>query len=432
MEIPANDWARAQELLVKLVQILTPFAEQGAAPKEPPLATPFSQRLFIPPLPQKKEEKTRFPFDVKLLTTLRLAEREMARWIETPAPREEPLIETKQETERIFTKSREESLPQPLPPKETPPKETAAPAVRPLPLRPEGRPVPPPPRRENGPIHKPAREEERKLVQTHAQKIVVQVRAAIQTLSQFSQLEDPKAAPFKEVMKKLKPLIDELIEAVGRGEQHAADDEALPFSRAVRLPPKQQKAIPKPISMPETAWPRREKPKETKEPKKPQPIHHRPSEKKESIPFFQSEKKETAPTFQNRGEERPFLQTREEKRVEEPLAAVREESKPLVPMEKRETKRESPPRPNFEPREAPKPIPPTKEKATPPVYPSESREAPPKKESERTAPFERISLSAAPFIPQIPASFANQKKSKKKGFWFRDEEEEERDSRAKE
>lgn len=71
-------------------------------------------------------------------------------------------------------------------------------------------------------------------VRGQAQRLIDQVRTAIQNLSSFANLEHPKVAPFRDAIKKLKPLIDELIESVSRGdaaEEGSRQHRAVPLSQ---------------------------------------------------------------------------------------------------------------------------------------------------------------------------------------------------------
>jgi hypothetical protein len=194
MDIQPTEWSRAQELLVRLVQVLTPIVQQGSGEG----ISSFSRSLFVPP-----EPLATFPFSVRLLKVLTQAQSQMSQWIE---------------------EAKEESAPQqksPLVPAPSPKREVPfAPIFS----------------------QKPA--------QGRAKELIIQVRQAIRTLATFSTVENPKPPPFREVMRKLKPLIDDLIETVGKTDMHSSDDWASPNRKAVPIPARQEQIFPKRIPLP--------------------------------------------------------------------------------------------------------------------------------------------------------------------------------------
>ena len=68
-----------------------------------------------------------------------------------------------------------------------------------------------------------------------AKKLIDQVRDAIGVLCTSSNLIDPKAAPLREALLRLKQPIDELIKAVSQEGMHSADEES-PKSVQAEIP----------------------------------------------------------------------------------------------------------------------------------------------------------------------------------------------------
>jgi hypothetical protein len=80
-------------------------------------------------------------------------------------------------------------------------------------------------------------------VENQAQKLIEQVRGAILSLSSSSYLFDPIAEPFCDALKRLKPLIDQLIDAVSReGVQPIGEARESGEARKERFAPSRFKA----------------------------------------------------------------------------------------------------------------------------------------------------------------------------------------------
>lgn len=162
MDLNRVEWSKAQNLLVQLVQILTPLVE-----KDP--AVVLNTRFFIPPDAKGDPLAIRHPVRV-----LHFAQRQVAEWIEQ------------------------------LPPS-TPPKRGG----------------------ERGAANERAPE---RPLSTQAQKLINQVRNAICSLCTSSNIVEPKAAPLREALLKIKPYIDEMVRAVSHEGMHSSDDEPNPHS----------------------------------------------------------------------------------------------------------------------------------------------------------------------------------------------------------
>lgn len=239
MDLNPVEWTQAQDLLRKLVQTLTPLTS-GVAPRRSPLSPnsasmgpeliPFNKRLFIPSF---GESLPSFPYPVRLLSALRSTQQQMEELIEKLPIAE---IHFSKETaakslKKITAENTKETAAKPLEKitaEKTEFTEKESVAVQKVPQR--------------SPVSAS--------VSGQAQKIIDQVRDAIGTLSNSANLVDPKAAPLREALKRLKPLVDALIHAVGRGDMPSSEDEASPtFRFAVPKSPREhlfKKEIPIP------------------------------------------------------------------------------------------------------------------------------------------------------------------------------------------
>jgi hypothetical protein len=91
-----------------------------------------------------------------------------------------------------------------------------------------------------------------------AQKLVEQVRGAIHNLSSSSFLNSPKDAQLRDVMRKIKPLLDDLIETVTQVSESQSSNKERPFKQVVPVQLreamlKKQIAFPHGIAVPYTA-----------------------------------------------------------------------------------------------------------------------------------------------------------------------------------
>jgi|GEM_PF-4318946 len=207
MEIKQGDWILAQGLLVLLAQTLS--AKGGAAESLPGFAAMalLADRAFKKPVPCASE---RFPRKVQLLPTLLVAQKQMECWIET-IPAEEKA---------------QDGNPAERPQINQPPaaKEKAAPRVAPRTLAPAV----------------PGGES----VSIKAGKLIEEVRLAIQTLSTSSFLSDPKPVPIRAALAKLKPLVDEFIEALSESCADSREErDPAPFKERAAFPVKKESAF---------------------------------------------------------------------------------------------------------------------------------------------------------------------------------------------
>lgn len=162
MNLNRSEWSKAQDLLVQLVQILTPLAEKDSA-------SVLNNRFFVPPGANDDPLAFRHPVRV-----LHFAQQQVAEWIEQlPAP-------------TVSQRGGEGGS-----------------AIDRAPARP---------------------------LSTQAQKLIDQVRNAICSLCTSSNIVEPKAAPLREALLKIKPYIDEMVQAVTHEGMHSSDDEPNPHS----------------------------------------------------------------------------------------------------------------------------------------------------------------------------------------------------------
>lgn len=184
MDLNRVDWSNAQDLLLKLVQILSPFTEKGT-----PASLFLNQRFFIPPLMGGQVSTLRS--SVRLLSSLRTVQKQMGELLEKNEPSPEA----------------GENLQGPVSEKKEPAKTSAEEKKS-------------PPAKNDLPLYK------------QAQKLIDQVQDAIGNLCQSSHIKDPKEEPLREALKRLKPNLDRMIDGVTHEGMHDAD-EGLPSSRYI-------------------------------------------------------------------------------------------------------------------------------------------------------------------------------------------------------
>lgn len=281
------EWNRAQDLLLKLVQVLTPLTEQSL-----PTAYILNQRFFAPPRPSE-ELNIRHP--VTLLSSLH---KEVEKMIgEIPVgEKKEGSVEAKSEP------------------------------------------------KEGSPLAK------------QAKRLIDQVQEAIGKLCHSSNIKDPKEEPLREALKRLKPNLEKIIEAVNHEGMHSSDD-GLPSPFRYPVPRSaREELIKKLISFPE---------------REPMPRKEEGEIKREkSLP-----REARASSFRvltsalERGEEGSRIKGSE---------VPEEWVEPKLPVQAQE-------------KGAPRPV-------------------------------DRASIPAAPFTPETRTLTPGRKKKKRKGFWFRDDQ----------
>ncbi len=175
MNLIPIDWSEAQAILLKLVQTLTPWTG-----KEVPTSFFLSKRFSFPS--DLAEGTPHLRSSVKLLTTLRNARELVDEWVpdSSDAPRPES------------------------------PEGKAS--------QPEGKKIHPVP------------------FAKQAERMIHEVQEAIGTMVYSAQLKDPKEEPLRLALKRLKPHLDELIEAVANEGMHSADDRPAPFRFPLAVP----------------------------------------------------------------------------------------------------------------------------------------------------------------------------------------------------
>lgn len=326
MDLNRVEWSRAQDLLLQLVQILSPLAERDS-----PVSFFLNKRFFIPPaLGADDGAFSRFRHPIRLLPTLHSVQKQVDEMLgETFGTRAPQSDETVQQPESQQRKS------EILVKKEPDPLD----------------------KKEGSPESQTSEEKSYLALPRQAKKLIDQVQDAISKLCHSTNLKDPKEEPLREALRRLKPNLDRIIEVVTREGMHSANDGFSPYRFALPRSPREN-LLKKLISFPESNSTR---PKEIKK------IHDNPM----PSPFPEKSKAIAA-----KGE-RPTLSN---------LAQV--------------------------------PLP-------PPIL-SEKKQTLQKEQEHR--PIERTTLPAAPFVSITRQLTPARKKKKRKGFWFRDAEEERNNS----
>lgn len=218
-------------------------------------------------------------------------------------------------------------------------------------------------------------------VAKQAKQLIAEVQEAIGKLVNSEFIQAPKEAPLKEALKKLKPNLDQIIEAVTKEQESETEEE--PSFRHPLPRPQREEGMKKSLPTPETPKRTPDVKRAVQEVKKettsstPEPLERREAPKKP------------------RGEGRAL-----EKKEPEVAAAPKEVVKPFS----------TPPKAV--------PIPPQGE---PFVLPEEPEARP--------FPVEEVkALPAVPFVPQHKNLDPLRKKKKKRGFWFRKDREKENES----
>ncbi|HSX10598.1 MAG TPA: hypothetical protein VLF94_02640 [Chlamydiales bacterium] len=178
MNLNPIEWSKAQGLLLQLVQMLSPLTQQEAT-----AISPLKLRFFVPP---SREETGVYPLRhpvTVLKATLHAAREQMQEWIEQLPTAPNGKVEEK-----------------------TPPSRTSPSAKG------EGSPVPKP--------------EPKPPLSLQAKVVIDQVRDAIGSLCTSTNITDPKAAPLREALIRIKPLIDEMIKAVSHEGMHSAGEDS--------------------------------------------------------------------------------------------------------------------------------------------------------------------------------------------------------------
>lgn len=205
MELNPIEWNEAQNLLLKLVQALSPLAISPVAP-----SMFLSRRFFIPPsVTPAADFFQRHP--VKLLVTLHEVQKEVEEWIAEPEKNGAP----------------EESRP-------------AAAATRPATKIASERQVEKPVSKEKPQTRELSKPEEEKTVPLvrQAKELIHQVQEAIGKLSNSTYIQEPQEAPLRELLKKLKPSLDRIVDSFVSAEEKT--QAVQPFRHALPIPARQE------------------------------------------------------------------------------------------------------------------------------------------------------------------------------------------------
>lgn len=372
----SNEWIQARDLLLSLAQALAPIAGESSPLFKAGGSLSLHQRLFIPHLGQPGTASS-FRHPVRLLTALHSAREGIEELLDKlpPAEKAEPASNSsdEQSTEKpIFEKTK--------PAEAQRENEVSAKSGAPAGEK----------------IWVGKKPNQPPTVANQAQKLVDQVRVAIRSLSSSYVFSNPHEAPLKDVFERLKPLVEEMIAAVGRGDMPSSDSgSASPFRLPLPISPrehllKKQVPFPKaetPVSPKESAeshtWvPQRE-------------LKREPSGQPFAIKSESSEKSLVESLRRDLGRQDREFQIAEREEVRK------------TPLRKSETEYQQPlgRAPVLPPQKPPPPM-----GSFTPVISSEPEP--------RLPVAERTILPAAPFFPgQVPLSSAEKKKKKKRGLW---------------
>ncbi len=166
MNLNPIEWCQTQELLVKLVQVLTPLAVRPV-----PFSLFLARRFVVDPNFLWNDSRS-FPlrYPVQLLTTLHSVQKEMEKWSNSA-----PSLESEGASSAFLSPLKDLKDPEAK-------KFSASVAVHPLPMQ--------------------------------ARKLIDQVQAAIGKLASSSYMQDPQEGILRETLKELKPNLDLIIQSV--------------------------------------------------------------------------------------------------------------------------------------------------------------------------------------------------------------------------
>ncbi len=173
MNMAPIDLSKAQDLLTKLIQILSPLTV-----KEIPASILLNKRFFIPP----QESKNQTQRSVKLLSSLHAVQMAVNEWV--------------QEEEDLAQKQ-----------------------AKPLGAQPSSNEKPEGKERVCNYFSLREREVTSPSIAKQAKVLINQVHKAICELSSSSHFKDPQEAPLREALKRLKPQLDRVIEAIALEEE---------------------------------------------------------------------------------------------------------------------------------------------------------------------------------------------------------------------
>ncbi len=341
MNLNPVEWSQAQDLLIKLVQVLTPLTERIVP------ASFFLSRRFVIPSGLMQEDCPSIPLrhPVRILSALHTVQQEVEKWI-GKAPQE---IEEKKSEVRPPL-SRNENVP-----KDTPP------------------------------------------LSKQAQKLIHEVQKAIGELANSTYIQDPKEAPLREALKKLKPNLDRIIDSMAH-EKEPEQAPQVPLRQSIPRTPRDF-IFAKPHMFAEILN---------------NEIAARPAPAKDPVDSPIVRLVQRGGEKEGRGVEPASPKSIPVPTRTAPAPISRDEAVSPAPKKKGEVK---------EGRE------PSKENSieAKPLKVETEVDKPSRKEGHTEVkvipkPFEAITLPGAPFISQAKNLVAPRKKKKRKGFWFKGEE----------
>jgi len=225
------------------------------------------------------------------------------------------------------------------------------------------------------PLNSPVEEAQNQPLSKQAQKLIEQVQDAIKNLSSSTQIKNPEEAPLRATLTHLKPSLDQIIHRVTHEGMHSGgDNPPPPFRFSVPSSPRDP-LIKKFISFPQRDAEPAAAPKKSVE----APVERR-AVKIAAAPPSREE------TVEKRAS--PQEATTAEKAREPQIAPL--SGSPFILKEK------------------------PKEKQSSLSHGENEKRVPP--------PVERTTLPGAPFTPETRSLTPLRKKKKRKGFWFREEE----------
>ncbi len=215
MNLTPVDWNDAQNLLIKLVQALSPLTVRAIP------ASFFFNRRFIIPQSYSHEEFQHRVF-VRILSTLHEVQKEVEEWIAEPHEEMKTLKEVR-EVSKSRSKAKENLEEKPVRREGAEPKEKNDEARKEIPSTSKG---------------KHFYEESRPLTK-QAKELIHQVQEAIGQLSHSDNIKEPKETPLIQTLKELKPKLDRVIEYV-RKSSFAETDHPSPFRHALPASARQE------------------------------------------------------------------------------------------------------------------------------------------------------------------------------------------------
>jgi hypothetical protein len=365
MNLNPVDWSQAQDLLVKLVQVLTPLTERIVP------TSFFLSRRFVIPAGLMQDDQPSIPLrhPVRLLSALHTVQKQVEELI-ADSP-QEPEGEVKKNESRPAVKN--ENVP-----KDTPP------------------------------------------LSKQAQKLIVQVQDAIGKLATSTYIQDPQEAPLRKALKELKPDLDRIIDLMV---QNPELERVPPTSFRHSIPRSPREHLLEKLTAFPTTVPR--------ENRLPAEVLSQPAST--PVPVIRKEAVHS-PTQPYVPIPRAVQSIVEKERIEPkeataPAAALSfEKDETVAPLpkkkdlsEKQEVKEGREPNRKSSLEREKHPIDQDMEKQAPVAGKSETKPA--------TKTFEAIALPGAPFISQPKNLVEHKKKKKRRGFWFKGEDDSDADDR---